>query len=49
MAFFGIIIILAFAILLLAELLNEVMEHGSDSLARIVDRIDEWIDRVVER
>lgn len=49
MAFFGIVIILAFAILLLAELINEVVEHGSDSLARMVDRIDRLVDKVVER
>ena len=45
MAFFGILIILSFSILLLAELFNELIEGDNyEALARIIDKIDELID-----
>lgn len=45
MAFFGILIVLSFSILLLAELLNELIEGDNyETLARIIDKIDELID-----
>lgn len=50
MAFFGILIILSFSILLLAELLNELIEGDNyETLVRMIDKIDRWIDKVVER
>ncbi len=47
---FGIIIILAFSILLLAEFINEIMHSGiSQSLASMVDKLDELIDKVTDK
>lgn len=47
---FGLIMIACMCLLLLAGFLNEVMQDDwEESCARIIDKIDGFIDRVVER
>jgi hypothetical protein len=47
---FGLLIIFCMALLLLVEIINEILKGGPDqSLARIIDRFDRWIDKKMGR